>query len=276
VPTRAQASTANAGPSSVHRPLVLGYHAISSSWSSNLAVSQSLLRSHLSHLAQGGYVGLTATQAEVARVSGTLPSRSVVLTFDDGYASTLQAAAILAEFGFPGTVFVVTEFMESGEPLQWAGIAEWHRPDTLGELRSLSWTDAEELAEQGWEIGSHTASHPVLTKVDDERLRVELAESRAVIERRLGACTSVAYPYGQADERVSAAAHDAGYEVGYMLTFAHIADEPWRRPRVGMGPRDRGLRLRLQVSGLGQASRRSRPARIARTLHFRRSWLPDE
>jgi len=258
------------------RPLVLGYHAISSSWPSNLAVSARRLEEQLRYVRSRGYVGLTATGAETARKEGSLPPRAVVVTFDDGYASTLLAAPILAELGFPGTVFVVTSFVETGEPMDWAGIAEWRRPDTMEELRSLTWSDAAELAEQGWEVGSHTVTHPLLTKVGDDLLRTELSESRAEIEKRLGSCTSIAYPYGIADERVAAETRRAGYEVAYMLTLAQIADEPMRRPRVGMAPGHHGARLKVQLSDFGLAARRSGVARLARKLRFRRSWLPDE
>lgn len=258
------------------RPLVLAYHAVSSSWPSSLAVPEARLRSQLLYLKDRGYVGLTVSEAERGRNAGTLPARAVVVTFDDGYASTLRAASILDDFGYPGTVFVVTDFVESGEILAWPGITDWQRPETMDELRPLSWDDARSLIEQGWEVGSHTATHPLLTRLDDRRLHDELVRSRVAIEDCLGSCTSLAYPYGQADERVAGAACAAGYEVACMLTLAHIADEPLRRPRIGLGPRDHGIRLAAQLSSLGQTARRSALARLARALHFRRSWLPSD
>jgi len=259
-----------------HRPLVIAYHSVSSTWSSTLAVSEHQLREQLRYLKGRGYQGFTFTGAENARRDDTLPERSVVVTFDDGYASTMLAAPIMEEFDYPGTVFVVTDFVESGATLAWAGITDWQRPETIDELRPLSWNDAALLVERGWEIGSHTATHPLLTRVDDRRLQDELVRSRAVIRDRLGSCTSLAYPYGQADDRVADATRAAGYEVACMLTFAHIADEPMRRPRVGLGTRDHGVRLTVQVSALGQAARRSRIARLARAMHFRRTWLPSD
>jgi peptidoglycan/xylan/chitin deacetylase (PgdA/CDA1 family) len=118
-------------------------------------------------------------------------------------------------------------------------------------------------------------SHPLLSTVDDHRLLEELEGSREIIERRVGSCTSLAYPYGLADERVAAAAERVGYEVACMLTFAHFVDERFRRPRVGLATGDTRLRLAVQVSGFGQALRRSILARSARRLRRRRGWLPD-
>jgi peptidoglycan/xylan/chitin deacetylase (PgdA/CDA1 family) len=240
-----------------------------------LAISEADLRTQLAYVTKQGFVGLTISDAERRRQEGTLPRRSVVVTFDDGYASTLRAAPILGELGLPGTVFVVTDFVESGDPLSWPGIDHWLAPETIGELKSLTWDDAEMLAAKGWEVGSHTMTHPVLTRADDERLEDELTQSRAVIERRLGQCTSVAYPYGVADRRVADAAGRAGYEVGCTLTFAHFVDEPLRRPRVGMSHQGTLLGLAVQVSRFGLAVRRSRAVRLARTLRRKRAWIPD-
>jgi peptidoglycan/xylan/chitin deacetylase (PgdA/CDA1 family) len=172
-------------------------------------------------------------------------------------------------------VFVVTSFVESGDLLSWYGIDRWHDGANADELRSMTWEDAEQLLARGWEVGSHTVTHPLLTGVDDRQLREELTRSRDIIERRLGSCTALAYPYGLADERVAEAARQAGYEVACMLTFAHVVDEPMRRPRIGLESRDQGVRLPLQVSRFGQAARRSFAARAGRRLRRRRTWLPD-
>ena len=257
------------------RPLVLCYHAVSSTWQSQLAIPERALERQLGLLAKRGYVGLTLSDAERRRADRSLPARSVVVTFDDGFASTLRALPILAEVGFPGTVFPVTGFVGSGRTLSWPGIEHELTDETEAELRPLRWSELETLHEVGWEVGSHTVNHPLLTAVDDARLDTELRASRREILDRLGTCDSVSYPYGRADERVAAAAARAGYTVACTLTMVHLEDEPLRRPRVNLASADTGLRLRLQVAPPMQSLRRSRPARLARTLHRNRSWLPQ-
>jgi hypothetical protein len=74
---------------------------------------------------------------------------------------------------------------------------------------------------------------------------------------------------------VAAAARTAGYLAACTLTGAHLVDEPFRRPRVGMTSADTGARLRAKLSPLGVALRRSGAARTIRRMRRRRAWLPE-
>jgi peptidoglycan/xylan/chitin deacetylase (PgdA/CDA1 family) len=257
------------------RPLILAYHATSDSWSSPLAISEEALDHQAAHLRRHGYEGLTFADAERLRGQGALPPRTVVFTFDDGYTSTLRAADTLARHGYPGTAFVVTSFAGSGERLRWPGIE--HELVRGGEeLDPLGWDQLAGLVERGWEVGSHTITHRLLTELDDADLERELTESRRVVGERLGECRTISYPYGQADDRVAAAAAAAGYEAGCTLTGAHVADDRYLRPRVNMTRADIGTRLALKVSPAGVGLRRSTAARTVRRLRRRRDWLPTQ
>ena len=203
-----------------HRPehgelLVLCYHAVSDEWPSRLAVTTGDFRRQLSSLVDRGYRGVTFTDA----VTGPADGKRLAVTFDDGYATlATKALPILAELGLVATVFMPTRFPDSGEPMSWPGIEDWLGTEHEPELEPLGWDGLRTLSDAGWEIGSHTVSHPRLTRIDDERLAAELAESKAELERRLERpCRSLAYPYGDVDERVIAAARDAGYVAGAEL-----------------------------------------------------------
>ena len=104
--------------------------------------------------------------------------------------------------------------------MSWEGI-EHELAEGGSELQALPWDALAELAARGWEIGSHTVNHRLLTDLDDVGLDDELRESRALIAERLGSCETIAYPYGQADGRVAAAAARAGYFAACTLTGAH-------------------------------------------------------
>lgn len=248
-------------------PLILCYHAVSSLPRFELAVSEEQLAHQLATLRRRGYVGLTFAESERARLAGRVPKRTVVLTFDDGFASTLRARPALEEAGFPGTVFVVTDFVESGTPLSF--IPNGSSLEAAGELAPLGWSDLAELRDLGWEVGSHTVTHPRLPDLAAPELQRELELSRELIERHLGSCETLAYPYGVANERVAVAAAEAGYLAACTLTGAHRIDQRFRRSRVGIYRNDEGLRARAKLSPLGQALRRTGLAELAEARRSR-------
>jgi peptidoglycan/xylan/chitin deacetylase (PgdA/CDA1 family) len=256
------------------RPLILAFHAVSSSWRSGLAVSERSLESQVSLLRRRGYVGLTFAESERRRAAGTLPKKSVVVTFDDGLASVVLAKPILDGIGFPATIFLVKNFMETGKPPYRGWLDSVLDSPHASEMRPLDWSAAEMLVEGGWEVGSHTVSHPLLSHLTDDELVVELESSRAWIAARLGRCETLAYPYGRADDRVASAAKKAGYLAACSLTGAHLVDEPYRRPRLELYEADVGLRFRLKVSPVSIALRRSTIAKVAHRARRRRGWLP--
>lgn len=228
--------------------LVLCYHAVSPDWSAPLSVTPDRLERQLALLQRRGYVGTTFAQA----IESPPGKRTVAITFDDAYRSVLRLAAPLLDgLGWPASVYVPTDYAGTEAPMSWPGIDEWVGGPHERELTPMSWDELGELAERGWEIGSHTRSHPHLTQLDDEALGAELGESRAVCEQRLGRpCTSVAYPYGDVDERVVAATAGAGYSHGAALPAGLHAVRPLEWPRVGVYYGDAGWRFRLKVSPL--------------------------
>lgn len=219
-----------------------------------------MLEEQLGLLARRGHVGLTYSEWERRHSAGTLPERTVVVTFDDGYSSTLLARSIMDRLSYPGTVFPVLSFLESGETLCWPGVDQWRDGSHSDELRPLRWQDLERLVEAGWEVGSHTVSHPRLTTLSGSDLAAELGRSREALARRLGRCETIAYPYGDADERVAQATAAAGYLAGCTLARFQLVDLPYLRPRIGLFESDRGPRLKLKLSRAAQAVRRSRVA----------------
>ena len=255
-------------------PVILAYHAVSTTWRSPLAVSEDALREQLGWFRRRGYTGLTFTECERRRRDGSLPHRALVVTFDDGFRSVLRAQPACEELGFPATVFVVTSFVDDGRHLDWPGL-EHVGIGSADDRASLTWEELARLQEQGWEVGSHTVSHRLLPDLEDDELAEELRDSREAIVQRLGRCDTVCYPYGLADRRVAAAAASAGYAAGVTLTRAHPVDEPLRRPRVNMEESDRGLRLRLLLSRGATVLRRSSLLDRLEARGGRSPWIPQ-
>ncbi len=235
--------------------LVLCYHALSPTWEADLSTTPERFERQLALLAGRGYRGVRFSEA----VRPGAPGRIVAITFDDAYRSVLELARpILDRFGFPASVFAPTDGVEAGGPLSWAGIDQWLGGPHERELLPMSWAELRSLADAGWEIGSHTASHPHLTQLDDATLADELTRSKAACERHLaGPCGSLAYPYGDVDARVVAAAADAGYETAAALPRRLDSRAPLDWPRVGVYRGDDERRFRMKVSPAVRRLRRS-------------------
>jgi peptidoglycan/xylan/chitin deacetylase (PgdA/CDA1 family) len=86
--------------------------------------------------------------------------------------------------------------------------------------RSCTWEQLREMAAAGIEIGSHTVTHPILTRVPADRLRRELEESRGRLEDMLGrSVTSFCYPNGAYDRIVRDAVERAGYRLAVTSDY---------------------------------------------------------
>jgi peptidoglycan/xylan/chitin deacetylase (PgdA/CDA1 family) len=226
--------------------LVLCYHAVSEDWTAPLSVRPEQLAHQLESLVRRGYRGATFSDAVTQPSAG----RTLAVTFDDAFLSVGQLALpILSGLGLPGTVFVPTDFPDSGAPLRWPGVDHWLDTPHARELEPLSWSGLRELADRGWEVGSHTRSHPHLTGLEDGQLADELAGARQALEERMGRpCPSIAYPYGEVDARVVAAAGAAGYVTGAGLPPRIHSPRPLEWPRVGIYHVDSARRFAVKVS----------------------------
>jgi peptidoglycan/xylan/chitin deacetylase (PgdA/CDA1 family) len=225
--------------------LVLCYHGVSDTWPAPTAVTPELLEKQLSLLKRLGYRGATFTQALTAPPA----RRTLVVTFDDAPRSVAKLAApILRALDLPGTVFVPTSFPGNGKPMAWPGQDEWAVSDHVEELTCMSWEELGELMGEGWEVGSHTRSHPHLTHLDDASLEEELRGSLEDCQRALGQpCRTLAYPYSDYDGRVVTAARDAGYLFAATVPREPVAPLPLQWPRVGVYRSDSVRRVAARI-----------------------------
>jgi peptidoglycan/xylan/chitin deacetylase (PgdA/CDA1 family) len=236
--------------------LVLCYHAVSPRWTADLSVTPEAFERQLKLLVGRGYRGATFHDA----VTGPGGDPTMAVTFDDAYLSVLELAKpIMDALGLVGTVFVPTDYPERDAPMAWPGIDQWLGGPHEQELRPMTWEQLRGLADQGWEIGSHTCSHPHLTELDNDSLDRELIVSRTACERHMGRpCLTIAYPYGDYDGRVSAAAGRAGYQAACTLPARFHEARPLEWPRVGVYYGDDMRRFRMKVSPLMRRLRTSR------------------
>jgi peptidoglycan/xylan/chitin deacetylase (PgdA/CDA1 family) len=140
----------------------------------------------------------------------------------------------------------------------------------------MDWDEARDMKDSGLiTFGSHTVTHPILSRLTPERLREELGDSRAKIEAELGVpCNLLAYPNGRPEDvtnEVVRCARECGYSHALTteLGRARPAGDPMRIPRFGVGEHTPTLaEFAFQISGARawlmdrrNRFRRSRPAR---------------
>ncbi len=120
----------------------------------------------------------------------------------------------------------------------------------------LSWDEARELAGMGFEIGSHTMEHTILSRMTRARVAAELRESKAAIERELQQpCSAIAYPNGSArdvNETVFEEVRTAGYDWAFMTTpvWQKAGGDPHRIPRIGFPGHTDFATFKFYASGL--------------------------
>jgi peptidoglycan/xylan/chitin deacetylase (PgdA/CDA1 family) len=163
------------------------------------------------------------------------PERSLLVTFDDGYASLVrEAVPVLEELGVPGIVFVPTDYV--------GGTNEFDR-DNEPEEPILSWEELRDLGRHGVSVQSHGVRHVAMSDLAPEAQRVELAASRDDLADALGTTVDLfAFPYG--DDGADAAAMTSLLRTtGYRAAFGYGGgavrlgeDDRFRLPRVAMGP----------------------------------------
>ena len=178
-----------------------------------------------------GRCGYTVIGLETAvrglRGIGKLPPKPVVLTFDDGYTDFLEfVTPVLLNHGYPATVYAVAGML--------GGRSSWVAPEGLQPAPLMSAAQLREVRALGFNVGSHTVSHPRLAQLEDSQIVEELMVSKHILEDALGARVGhLCYPYGSHDLRTVHAAAEAGYYTGTtcLRAVATPADDLLTLPR---------------------------------------------
>jgi peptidoglycan/xylan/chitin deacetylase (PgdA/CDA1 family) len=179
-------------------------------------------RRQVAALGRAGYRGVTPARLWAAWHGGApLPTRPVVISFDDGYAGQYRhALPVLRARGWPGTLNL------------WVA-----RLDAPGGLRRAQ---VRRMLAAGWELDAHSLTHPDLTALDADRLAREVAGSRAAIQREFGVPADFfCYPYGRFDAAVEEAVREAGF-VAATTTRHGVAtpqEDPFALSRIGVDGR---------------------------------------
>ena len=211
---------------------VLLYHSVSDRPSPAIApfaIGPREFERHLELIADQGSETLTVSGLIDTRMRGEpLPARPVVITFDDGFADTLDVAAPrLWTRGMVATVYLTTGYLAGGS-------GRW-RPRAPGTM--VPWTRIRELEAAGLEVGAHTHCHPQLDVLPCHEATAEVRSSRILLETSLGhPVRSFAYPHGYASPWLRREVQRAGFDsaCGVCEALSHTDDDRWCIARLSV------------------------------------------
>ena len=215
-----------------HRVPILTYHNIGTAPPATthrgLYLAPERFRDQLRVLAAHGYRGVSMSEG-LAHLRGERSDKVAILTFDDGYADNLEAAApLLRERGFGATCYLVADRI--------GGFNAWDS-ELLGVKKPLmDLGGIRDWIAMGMAVGSHTRTHPRLSRLPRAQMREEVFASKAALEDRLGLPVDhFCYPYGDYDEACVDAVREAGYATAVTIDRGRVrrGDRLAALPRVG-------------------------------------------
>lgn len=172
----------------------------------SLTVNQ--FREQMEYLSQNGYKTLHLDQ--LLNIKAQVPQKSLVITFDDGWADNYaHVFPLLKNYSLTATIFVISGFV---------GLAKY-----------MDWRQLREMSEAGFSIQSHTVNHKPLASLKNDQLMYELITSKKTIEDHVGTQVDfLSLPHGVFNRRVLERIPDAGYRAVCTSEpgFSHTYDIP--------------------------------------------------
>lgn len=189
------------GPDNVKVPILMYHHIAVSPNDSRYYVSPDKFEDEIRLLHDWEYTSITAEMLVRAITEGaSLPPHPIIITFDDANEDNYtNAFPIMKKYGFTGILYL---------PYDYVGTDGYLTVDQI-----------KEMAAAGWEVGSHSLSHPNLTVLESQRLRAEIVDSRKKLQVLLGLpILTFAYPFGDVGSAEVDYVKFAGYIAGMGAT----------------------------------------------------------
>jgi peptidoglycan/xylan/chitin deacetylase (PgdA/CDA1 family) len=226
---------------------ILTFHDISDDAGDIYAVTKRLFADFLLLLKDEDYTSIRASDLLGDWPSALSRNRSVLLTFDDGYAAQREIAAeLLIQRGLTATFFAITSCVGQNKLRRHFG----------GKERTfLSGEDLRQMELAGFEIGSHSHTHALCGALPESEVLQELSISRQILEEELGhPIASFAYPYGRRgafSHLTRAALQGSGYQAAFTMEGTRIERDCdlLRLPRTSVDRFDTLASLRRKLDG---------------------------
>ncbi len=204
----------------MHKAIILMYHNIDNPPKGaripNLYVTPRMFRFQMWYLNTAGFRVLSIQDLVAAVEAGDTRHNMAAITFDDGYADFYKNAyPVLEHYGYPSTVYVVSKL--AGDDNAWDA-----RNENFGKPL-MDWNKIIEISGSGVQIGSHTRTHPELTRISSGEQIEEISASKKDLEERLNhPVETFCYPGGDHNEQVKEAVRKAGYCYAVTTQRGHV------------------------------------------------------
>jgi peptidoglycan/xylan/chitin deacetylase (PgdA/CDA1 family) len=187
-----------------------------------LYVTPSMFRFQMWYLKFAGFEVVPLHDIAGLVGNNTAHRKFIALTFDDGYEDFyINAFPVLQKYGYPATVFIVSDFV---------GMTNTWDEDALGIRKQLmTWDKIRDLSAHNVFFGSHTKTHPFLSKIAEDHAREEIYESKKIIGVQTGhSVEAFCYPYGDCNYAVEEMVREAGYKVAVTTNRGSVrgGDDP--------------------------------------------------
>ncbi|MBI2758520.1 MAG: polysaccharide deacetylase family protein [Chloroflexi bacterium] len=195
------------GPDAVKVPILIYHHIAVSPVDSRYYVPPDKFEDEIRLLRDWEYTPITTTMLVDAINNGaSLPPRPIIITFDDANEDNYtNAFPIMRKYGMTGVLYL---------PYDYIGLKGYLAVDQIKEMVSA-----------GWEVGSHSLTHPNLAVLDAPRLRNEVVASRKKLQTLLGVpILTFAYPFGDVGSSTVDYVKFAGY-IAAMGATGYTADQ---------------------------------------------------
>lgn len=176
--------------------VTLNYHIINRTISNKIAIAEEAFEQQLAYLHECGYTTLSLAQA-IADIDGIqqAPPRSLLLTFDDGYADNAHVALpLLQAYDMRATLFIITGYI--GQSNRWNTRACY-------DVQHMTWNEVRHWHESGGDLGGHSHLHHCMTRLNSDELQETVLLNKRLIEQETGITPrAFAYPYGRFNQAV--------------------------------------------------------------------------
>lgn len=174
-----------------------------------------------------------------------LPSKPILLSFDDGYLDNfITALPLLEKYKMSAVVFPISNWV--GRKNKWENFGK-------AETTTMDWSQLNCWLQKKQAIASHTENHPFLNNCPEAQLQKELVDSKRTLEEKLNRNVDfLCYPYGKFNEMTIAIAQSAGYKAAFAI-FEGVDLKKvnlFALPRIPIPSHQSKWEFRLKVSRL--------------------------